>query len=183
MQRGGKQLGYTRVQSIWQSIAQAAEEHGYTNTFGKVLFFLKYIRSYLLNILAMHVPGGFLPVLLQRARGVRIGRGVFIGEDVFIDPVYPHLITIEDEVLIAPRVTLLAHSKPNWCQRNRLKAYCAPIVIKRGAFIGVGATILAGVTIGERSVVGACSLVVRDIPKNTFAVGVPAKPIKKYSDY
>lgn len=55
---------------------------------------------------------------------------------------------------------------------------CKPVLIKRGAWIGAGATILPGVTVGENAVVGACAVVTHDVPDNAVAVGNPARVIK-----
>ena len=86
-------------------------------------------------------------------------------------------ITIEDDVLIGPKVNLITenHSlNPN----DRKSLICKPIVIKRNAWIGAAATILPGVTIGENSVVAAGAVVSKDVPANTIVGGVPAKFIK-----
>lgn len=68
---------------------------------------------------------------------------------------------------------ILAHSHIGYENVN------APIVIKKNARIGVGVTILPGVTIGENSVIGAGAVVTTSIPDNVVAVGIPAKPINK----
>ena len=51
---------------------------------------------------------------------------------------------------------------------------CIPTLVKHGASIGTGSTILAGVTIGENAIVGAGSVVTKDVPKNSIVTGVPA---------
>jgi acetyltransferase-like isoleucine patch superfamily enzyme len=56
---------------------------------------------------------------------------------------------------------------------------CKPIVIKRNAWIGAGATILPGVTVGENAIVAAGSMVTKDVPSNTLVAGVPAKKVKR----
>ena len=131
--------------------------------------------------LIMNIP--MLPsmrVIFYRANGVKIGRNVFIGADVLLDPVRPDLIYIEDYVSIAGRNSILAHSDPTKPIRDRdmLGAVFAPVRIKRGAWIAVGAIILPGVTIGENAVVAAGAVVTRDIPANAIAGGIPAKVIR-----
>lgn len=59
--------------------------------------------------------------------------------------------------------------------------FIAPVLIKRGAWIGSGAVILPGVTVGRNSIVGANAVVISDIPDNHIAVGVPAKILPKGS--
>jgi acetyltransferase-like isoleucine patch superfamily enzyme len=89
-------------------------------------------------------------------------------------------ITIEDHVLIGPKVNLITENHPlNPADRRAL--ICKPIVIKRNAWIGAGATILPGVTIGENAVVAAGAVVSKDVPGNAIVGGVPAKIIKTIS--
>ena len=109
--------------------------------------------------------------------------GVFttLGRNVFINHACSFLdlggITIEDEVLIGPRVNLVTESHPLEPE-DRKALITKPVTIKRGAWIGAGATILPGVTIGENAVVAAGSVVSRDVPANTIVAGVPAKIVK-----
>jgi acetyltransferase-like isoleucine patch superfamily enzyme len=105
----------------------------------------------------------------------RIGKNVFINHDcTFLDI---GGITIEDDVLIGPKVSVITESHPlNPSERKALLV--KPVVIKRNAWIGVGAIILPGVTIGENAVVAAGAVVSRDVPANTVVAGVPAKVVK-----
>ncbi|MCW3080898.1 DapH/DapD/GlmU-related protein, partial [Segetibacter sp.] len=82
-----------------------------------------------------------------------------------------------DNVLIAPKVSLLSEGHPvEPSQRQSLVT--GHIHIKANAWIGAGATVLPGVTIGENSVVAAGAVVYKDVPANTVVGGVPAKVIK-----
>jgi len=110
------------------------------------------------------------------------GRHIKIGKNVFINHACTFLdlggITIEDDVLIAPKVNLITEDHPlNPGERKIL--VLKSILVKRNAWIGVNATILPGVTIGENSVVAAGALVTKDVPDNTVVVGIPAKVVKK----
>lgn len=109
------------------------------------------------------------------------GRFISIGKNVFINHACSFLdmggITIDDNVLIGPKVNLITENHPQDPQ-NRKTLICQPIVIKRNAWIGAAATILPGVTIGENSVVAAGAVVTKDVPDNTVVGGVPAKFIK-----
>ena len=84
-------------------------------------------------------------------------------------------ITIEDNVLIAANVQLISNNHDPY---DRYVITCKPILIKEGALIGAGATILPGVTIGKYAIIGANSVVSRDIPDFGVAIGTPAKVIK-----
>ncbi len=87
-------------------------------------------------------------------------------------------ITIEDDVLIGPKVSLLTVNhilEPS----KRRGLTTGEIIIKKNAWIGAGSTVLAGVTIGENSVVAANSTVTKNVPGNVIVAGTPAKIIKK----
>ena len=84
-------------------------------------------------------------------------------------------ITIEDKVLIAANVKLITNNHDPY-ERDILT--CRPIHIKEGAWVGAGATILPGVTVGKYAIVGSDSVVTKDIPDYAVAVGTPAKVIK-----
>lgn len=84
-------------------------------------------------------------------------------------------VTIEDDTMIAANARLISN---NHDLDKRSVITCKPILIKRNCWIGAGATILRGVTIGENSVVGAGSVVTKDVPDNVVVAGNPAKIIK-----
>jgi acetyltransferase-like isoleucine patch superfamily enzyme len=109
------------------------------------------------------------------------GENIHIGKNVFINHACTFMdrggITLEDNVLIGPKVNLITTNHPiNPAERRA--TISQPIVIKKGAWIGVGATILPGVTIGENSIVAAGAVVSKDVPDNTIVGGIPAKFIK-----
>jgi acetyltransferase-like isoleucine patch superfamily enzyme len=109
------------------------------------------------------------------------GRFIKLGKNVFINHACSFLdlcsITIEDDVLIGPKVNLITENHP-LDLNDRKTVLLQPIVVKRNAWIGAAATILPGVTIGENSVVAAGAVVSRDVPPNTVVAGVPAKVVK-----
>ncbi len=118
----------------------------------------------------------FTPLCINYGKHTKIGKNVFINFDcVFLDL---GGITIEDNVLIAPKVSLLSERHPLEPE-NRHALLPKAIHIKRNAWIGAGATILQGVTIGENSVVAAGAVVSKDVPDNVIVGGTPAKIIKE----
>ena len=122
----------------------------------------------------------FTPLYINYGKNLKIGRNVFINFDcVFLDL---GGITIDDNVLIAPKVSLLSEGHP-LSPKDRQSLVPGPIHIKQNAWIGAGATILAGVTIGENAVVAAGAVVSKDVPANTVVGGVPAKTIRTIADH
>ncbi|MEZ0607620.1 DapH/DapD/GlmU-related protein [Fibrella sp. WM1] len=109
------------------------------------------------------------------------GRHIRLGKNVFINHACSFLdiggITIDDDVQIGPRANLTSENHP-LDPTDRQTLIPRPIVIKRNAWIGAGATILPGVTIGENAVVAAGAVVSRDVPPNTVVAGIPAKVVK-----
>ncbi|ODS85007.1 MAG: acetyltransferase [Cytophagaceae bacterium SCN 52-12] len=117
----------------------------------------------------------FTPLYINYGKNIRIGKNVFINFDcVFLDL---GGITIEDNVLIAPKVSLLSEGHPI-APEDRQSLVPGHIHIKRNAWIGANATILPGVTVGENAVVAAGAVVSKDVPDNTVVGGIPAKIIK-----
>jgi acetyltransferase-like isoleucine patch superfamily enzyme len=117
----------------------------------------------------------FTPLYINYGKHTKIGKNVFINFNcVFLDL---GGITIEDNVLIAPNVSLLSEGHP-LSPQERQSLVPGHIHIKQNAWIGAGATILAGVTVGENAVVAAGAVVSKDVPANTIVGGIPAKHIK-----
>lgn len=106
---------------------------------------------------------------------IRLGKGIFINKScMFVDL---GGIELEDNVLIGPDVKILSVNHP-LDSKNRRGVILKSVKIKRNAWLGAGVTVCPGVTIGENSVIGAGSVVTKDVPSNTVYAGVPAKFIK-----
>lgn len=117
----------------------------------------------------------FPPFTTNFGRFTRIGKNVFINHGCsFLDL---GGITIEDNVLIGPQVKLVTENHP-LDPATRKGLITKPILVKQNAWIGAGATILPGVTIGENSIVAAGAVVSKDVPDNTVVGGIPAKFLK-----
>jgi len=91
-------------------------------------------------------------------------------------------VTIEDDVFVGHGVTFINDSYPRATSDGRLQTEAdwkvETTVVKRGASIGSGVTILANVTIGEKALIGAGSVVTKDVPPNTIVAGNPARPLR-----
>jgi len=136
------------------------------------------VRSLLSQITGSEIDKSttaFTPLHINYGRHTKIGKNVFINFDcVFLDL---GGITIEDNVLIAPKVSLLSEGHPV-TPGTRATLTTGHIHIKKNAWIGAGATIMQGVTIGENAIVAAGAVVSKDVPDNTIVGGIPAKIIK-----
>ncbi len=110
------------------------------------------------------------------------GKNITVGKNVFINACCKFQdqggIIIGDGVLVGHNVTL---ATLNHDERPQFRRYIYPKPIKIGnnVWIGSNATILAGVTVGDGSIVGANALVTRDVPNNTIVAGIPARILRK----
>lgn len=114
-------------------------------------------------------------------RGLNLGDNVFLGDRAYIDPGHCWLISIGDDTRIANDTSILAHDASTrmhigYTRLNRVS-------IGARVFIGTGATIMPGVTIGDEAIVGAGSVVCGDVPARTVVAGNPARVIKTLDDY
>jgi len=112
-------------------------------------------------------------------KGVRIGNRCKISSHSFLC----QGVVLEDDVFVGHNVTFTNDLFPRATNANgQLQTdadwECIPTVVKRGASIGSGATLLCGITIGENALVGAGSVVVRDVPPNMVVAGNPARTIR-----
>ncbi len=97
--------------------------------------------------------------------GVTISDNVFVGHNVvFINDPYPRSTTEDGKV----------QTDNDWI--------CVPIQVGKGASIGSSATILCGITVGENAIIGAGSVVTRDVPENTIVVGNPARILRRIDE-
>ena len=95
-----------------------------------------------------------------------------------LDRVFPKGIHIGENTLIASRTTILCHEHVKRDELDPGNPWVTHTYIGKNTFIGVGSTILPGVKIGDEVIIGACSVVTKDIPSNSVAVGNPAKVIR-----
>jgi acetyltransferase-like isoleucine patch superfamily enzyme len=165
------------LEKLWGNIPVSPETKG--------LRVLGAVGKRWLHVVARYAP---LPpasrASLHRRRGVRVGRRVFIGTEVFIDDAVPSSVTLEDDVTVIAQTTILGHTYyPHHVHgllgdeetRRGLRT-----TIRRGAYLGLRSTILAGVTVGEYAIVGAGSVVTADVPPYTMVAGVPARVVREF---
>lgn len=113
------------------------------------------------------------PLTLMLSREVKIGKRVMIMNNSLM--MSAGGITIDDDVMIAANVQLITNNHDPY---DRHLLHCKPVHICRGAWIGAGSSILPGVTVGEYAIVGAGSIVTKDVPPYAVVVGSPARVVK-----
>lgn len=117
----------------------------------------------------------YTPFSSNYGKNIKLGKNIFINQNCQILDLGG--VTIDDNVMIGPRVNLLSETHPIEPESRKF-LIAKPIHIKQNAWIGAGATILPGVTIGEHAVVAAGAVVSKDVPARTVAAGIPAKVVK-----
>lgn len=117
------------------------------------------------------------PLYSDHGLNIRVGRNVFINQACILNDIGG--IDIGDDVMIGPRVSLLSAGHPLDPGRRRRQIVAAPIAIERDVWLGAGATILQGVTVGADAVVAAGAIVTRDVPPRTLVAGVPGRVLRE----
>ncbi|MBR7997085.1 sugar O-acetyltransferase [Burkholderia cenocepacia] len=141
------------------------------------------VRALFGELIGSQVDDGFMlipPFHATGGAGMKLGRNVFVNQNcTFYDL---GGLEIGDDVMIGPNVSLITSGHPVEPSRRRDGVIAKPIVIERNVWIGAGATIIGGVTIGENAVVAAAAVVTRDVPPNTLVGGNPAKIIRSIAE-
>src|SRR3954463_751593 len=120
------------------------------------------------------------PVYSEHGLSIRVGRNVFINQGCTLNDIGG--IEIGDDVILGPRVSLITSGHPVDPHQRRRQIVAAPITIRRNVWLGAGAIVLQGVTVGEDSVVAAGAVVTRDVPPATLVAGVPARVLRPIGD-
>ncbi|MDE6858727.1 MAG: galactoside O-acetyltransferase [Alistipes sp.] len=114
------------------------------------------------------------PVNVVRGNSVRIGRNVVVMNNSLF--MAAGGITIDDDVMVAANAQLISNNHDLY---DHAVLTCKPVHLKRNCWIGAGATILPGVTVGENAVVAAGAVVSKDVEDNTVVGGIPARLIRR----
>ena len=165
---------YEKSKTLSEQITRSSSRRGVN----KIRFILRKIKNHIFETIAFNCPVNTWRVKLHKWRGVNIGEDVFIGFHCTLDHAYPEYIYIEDNVGLAGNVYILIHTNPPVHFNGILESYVAPVVIKKGAWIGINVTILPGVVIGQNAVVGAGIIVNKSVPDNTIVTQEKNKYIK-----
>jgi acetyltransferase-like isoleucine patch superfamily enzyme len=135
----------------------------------RMLFFC--VKAALLD-LVLKLPWNGPKLRLLRRLGARIGDNVYISARAWIDPMFPDLLTIEDNVFIGMEARILMHE-------FRIDEFRAgKVILRRGCMVGAFALIGCGTEIGEGATVGAAACVKRAIPAGATAIGNPVRVLR-----
>lgn len=113
--------------------------------------------------------------------GLKVGKNFSKQEGCIIDESHCWLITIGDNVTLAPRVHILAHDASTKMHLDYTKI--GRVNIGNNVFIGAGSIVLPNTNIGDNVIIGAGSVVTKDIQSNSLAVGNPAKVVMSTDEY
>jgi UDP-2-acetamido-3-amino-2,3-dideoxy-glucuronate N-acetyltransferase len=144
--------------------------------FGKGVKIFDFVNLYGCEIGDNSKIGAFVEI----QKGAKIGKNCKVSSHTFIC----EGVTIEDNVFIGHNVTFINDLYPRATTENgQLKTdsdwVCSPTLVKKGASIGSSSTLLCGITVGENTIVGAGSVVVKDIPANVIVAGNPARVLRE----
>ena len=141
----------------------------------------KNVRIYgFTNLYGCQIGDGVkIGTFVEIQKGARIGNHCKISSHTFIC----EGVTIEDEVFIGHNVTFINDRYPKATNQNGVMQTdadwkCIPTLVKRQASIGSGATLLCGIVIGEGAIIGAGSVVTKDVPPYVLCAGNPARVIR-----
>ncbi len=155
------------VEQFYEKVLK--QEPPYYARYSLLTILWKPIRKYLNVVIIPNVPFTNLRVACYRMIGFDIGKNVFIGMRCYLDDVAIDKMHIEENVTISYGCYFACHGKG---QGHTV------LHIKKGAYLGMCCNVLSGkegLTIGEKSIIGAGTLVNRDIPDHAVAVGVPVE--------
>lgn len=137
-------------------------------------------RNQIMNELLGYEPEGFVfvtPFTCDYGKNIHLGKDVFINSSCYL--MDGATITIGDHAFIGPYCGFYTASHPlNYTKRNEGLEKALPITIGDNCWFGANVSVMPGVTIGSGCVIGAGSVITKDIPDNCIVAGVPAKVIK-----
>lgn len=127
--------------------------------------------------------GSKVGTFVEIQKGAYIGKNCKISSHTFIC----EGVTIEDDVFVGHNVTFINDVYPratceDGCLQSEEDWTCVKTLVKKGVSIGSSSTLLCGITIGENAIIGAGSVVTRDVPPDTIVAGNPAKILRKINE-
>ena len=147
---------------------------------GYLIYGFRFMRNFILDKMAFFCPIKSWRTQLHRWKGIKIGKGVYIGHEVIFDRIFPDLIEIGDNTSIGDRSIITAHANiPS--ETILKKIYPRKIqktIIGKGVWMMPNVTVIPGVIIGDECVIATGSVVTKNIEPRTLVGGIPAKVLK-----
>jgi acetyltransferase-like isoleucine patch superfamily enzyme len=148
---------------------------------GYLIYSFRFLRNFALDKMAFFCPVKSWRTQLHRLKGIKIGKGVYIGHEVIFDRIFPDQIEIGDNSSIGDRTIITAHA--NIPSETPLKIIyprtVKKTVIGKGVWVMPNVTIIPGVHIGDEAVIATGSVVTKNVGSRSLVAGVPAREIKK----
>jgi len=140
----------------------------------------QFLRAYLNNNIAMKLPhiNSEIRRLLFRLSGITIGKNGFVGMGGYMEDLCPENIVIEDNATCSFGVTFIAHGVKS--KKSGQEKY---IILRSDCYVGAGSVILPGVEIGSKAIVGAGSIVTKDVTPGAVVAGSPARVLRYLPGY
>ena len=158
------------------------EFYNLKGVFGKLRLRLLILKNWILHSFAYFSPHPGFSIIMQKSRGVNIGKNCHFSPYVQIDLIYPQLVNIGDNVTIGSNSMIFAHTNPTanlFLKNGDYPRKVEPVTIKSGAVLTPGSIILSGITIGENSIISPGSVVTQNVPDYCIVVGNPARVVKQ----
>lgn len=155
--------------------------YGLKGPIGYIRYSFRFLTNFALDKMAFFCPIKSWRTTLHRWKGIKIGKGVYIGHEVIFDRIFPDQIEIGGHTSIGDRSIITAHANiPSATPlREIYPRTIKKTIIGSGVWIMPNVTIIPGVEIGDESVIATGSVVTKDVPPRTLVGGVPAKVLKK----
>lgn len=164
---------------INENAREYMEYKNWRGPLGVVKLILRQVVFHSLLRLGQVLPHSSLRVFCFRLMGVHIGKEVFIGLDVIIDPLYPEQVFIGDFSEIGDRACIYAHTRGTKPLKSLYPRKIAQVKVGKGVWLGApNVVLLPGVSIGDYAVIAAGAVVTKDVLGYDVVAGVPAKVIK-----
>ena len=136
--------------------SELMEYYNFHGLIGKLQLRIKILKSWILHSLAYFSPHSGFAIRLQRTRGVKIGKDCHFCPYIQIDLIYPELVSIGNNVTLGSNIMIFAHMNPTanlFLKNGEYSRKVKPVTIKDGAVITTGSIIMAGINVGENSIV------------------------------
>ena len=160
---------------------EVLEFYGLKGPIGYLRYSFRFLKNFSLDKMAFFCPIKSWRTQFHRWKGIKIGKGVYIGHEVIFDRIFPDQIEIGDHTSVGDRAIITAHANiPSNSQLKKLyPRKIEKTIIGKGVWIMPNVTMIPGVVIEDECVIATGSVVTKRVSKRTLVGGIPAKELKK----